>query len=124
MKEAVEWIVGPQIIGLVFLLFGYIQKVSPPKKINNYYGYRSPAAQKNQETWDEANRYSAIRMIKTGAILLVAGVLVTLLVKIIPMPDKIRSITSFVLILASAMGSAISMMSATERHLEKTFDAR
>jgi hypothetical protein len=45
-------------------------------------------------------------------------------VKIIPMPDKIRSITSFVLILASAMGSAISMMSATERHLEKTFDAR
>ncbi|MES2274465.1 MAG: SdpI family protein [Bacteroidota bacterium] len=118
----IQWLIGPQLIGMVFLLVGFIQKKFPPKKINNLYGYRSPAAQKNQQTWDEANRYSAIRMIKTGAFLVLAGLVITLLLQVIPMPAKIKIAIFFLVIIASAMGSAISMMTATERHLEKTFD--
>lgn len=113
---------GPQVIGLVFLIVGYIQKWYPPKKINTIYGYRLPSATKNQQTWDEANRYSAKVMIKTGIFLLIAGLLLTLLIEIIPMPGKIKFALTYLLFLASAMGSVITMITCTERHLEKTFD--
>jgi uncharacterized membrane protein len=118
----IEWVIGPQLIGVVFIIAGYIQKAYPPKKINNYYGYRTPAAMKNQETWDEANSYSARVMIKTGLVLLFAGLVLTFLFQVIPMPPKIKFALTYLMILASAMGSAITMLTSTERHLEKTFD--
>lgn len=121
-KGIMEWVIGPQLIGLVFIIMGYIQKAYPPKKINKYYGYRTPAATKNQETWDEANRYSAGIMIKTGLILLIAGLILTFLLQIIPMPEKIKFALTYLMLLASSMGSAITMLTSTERHLEKTFD--
>lgn len=117
-----QWIIGPQLIGVVFIIAGYIQKTYPPKKINNYYGYRTPAAMKTQETWDEANRYSARVMIKTGFILLVAGFALTFLFQVTPMPQKIKFALTYLMILAAAMGSAIIMLTSTERHLEKTFE--
>ena len=40
-----------------------ILKLFSPKKINNIYGWRSNFAQKNQETWDEAQRYGAKQLI-------------------------------------------------------------
>ena len=49
------------IIALFFLLF-------PPKKINHYYGYRTPQAFRNQRAWDFAQRYSA-RLIFVGELL-------------------------------------------------------
>ncbi|QKJ28546.1 SdpI family protein [Mucilaginibacter mali] len=120
----IEWFIGPQLIGVVFLLAGFIQKKYPPKKINNYYGYRMPSAMKNQETWDEANRFSTAYMIKAGMVLIVTGFLVTLLLYCIPMPQKFKAVTLFLVILAAGMGSAISMIMATEKHLSKTFDDR
>ena len=120
--EKVSWFIGPQLIGVVFLLVGYIQKRFPPKKINNLYGYRLPSAMKNQQTWDEANRYSAIQMIKGGAVLIIAGLLIAVIMVNISMPEKIRAAVMLLTILASTMGSVIYMMTSTERHLEKTFD--
>jgi len=123
MSEGIiQWIIGPQLIGVVFIIAGYIQKTYPPKKINKYYGYRTPAAMKTQETWDEANRYSARVMVKAGFILLVAGLALTVLLNMIPMPEKIKFAITYLMILAAAMGSAIVMLTSTERHLEKTFD--
>lgn len=121
-KGISAWIIGPQLIGVVYFIAGYIQKRFPPKKINNLYGYRTAAATKNQETWDEANRYSALVMIKSGLILLIAGLILSFLFQVIPMPEKIKFALTYLLILASAMGSAIIMLTSTERHLEKTFD--
>lgn len=118
------WIIGPQLIGLIFILAGFIQKTYPPKQINRYYGYRMPSATKNQQTWDEANRYSAIYMIKMGCILLMGGLLVTLLITRIVMPDKVKFALSYLVLLVSAMGSAIAVMLSTEKHLGKTFDPK
>lgn len=118
----IEWFIGPQLIGAVFLLAAFIQQKYPPRKINNYYGYRMPSAMKSQERWDEANRFSAAYMIKAGLVLVIAGFLITLLLYFIPMPQKFKFAALFLTIMASAMGSAIAMIMATERHMERKFD--
>ncbi|WP_445383826.1 SdpI family protein [Robiginitalea sp. IMCC43444] len=45
----------------------------PPKKINHWYGYRTPASQKSQERWDFAQIYSANEFIKAGIVILLLG---------------------------------------------------
>lgn len=40
--------------GLLFLISIIFWKF-PPKKINNFYGYRTPKATQNQQIWDFAN---------------------------------------------------------------------
>ena len=59
----------PSTTGIVFILAGYIMVKFPPKKINPLYGDRTTRSMKNQERWDFSQKYSAIEMIKLGAIL-------------------------------------------------------
>ncbi len=40
------------VVGLVFWTY-------PPKKINEFYGYRTTRSRKSQEAWDFSQRYSA-----------------------------------------------------------------
>jgi uncharacterized membrane protein len=47
------------IIGSSLWPFVVYFKLFPPKKINNFYGYRTKSSMKDQESWDTANRYSA-----------------------------------------------------------------
>ena len=55
------------VIGLVFWMY-------PPKKINEFYGYRTTRSRKSQEAWDFAQRYSAKLMTILGlAALIVAA---------------------------------------------------
>lgn len=120
-KGIVEWIFGPEVIGLILIIMGFIQKTWPPKHINSLYGYRMPSSKQNQETWDEANRYSARYMIKVGASIFVLGIIATILITFIPMPRRIKGAIWFLLMIASAMGSAIALITSTEKHMDKTF---
>ncbi|MTK12016.1 MAG: SdpI family protein, partial [Clostridiaceae bacterium] len=61
------------IFGLVTLGFGIIPKIVRPKQINSWYGYRTTLSMKNQETWDEGNKYSTNQYIIAGVILLILG---------------------------------------------------
>ena len=61
--------------GVIFVITGYIMLKFPPKKINPLYGYRTPNSMKNQERWDFAQRYSALEMIKCGALMCFVGLL-------------------------------------------------
>ena len=55
------------VVGVVFWMY-------PPKKINEFYGYRTTRSRKSQEAWDFAQRYSAKLMTILGlAALIVAG---------------------------------------------------
>lgn len=65
--------VNSLIFGLVTLGFGLIPKMVRPKKINSWYGYRTTMSMKNQDTWDEGNRYYTTQHIIAGIILLVLG---------------------------------------------------
>ena len=47
------------ICPLIFLVVGIVFWKYPPKKINEFYGYRTTRSRKSQEAWDFAQRYSA-----------------------------------------------------------------
>ncbi len=59
--------------GIILLIAGIILKLFSPKKINSFYGWRSNYAQKNQETWDEAQRYGAKQLMYGGIIATIVG---------------------------------------------------
>ena len=56
------------IVGIICLVLGFIFKVLPPRKINCIYGYRTNLSMKNQDVWNEAQKYSAITLIILGFI--------------------------------------------------------
>ena len=66
-------ILANTILGIILLLVGLVFKARPPKKINDFVGYRTARATKNQDAWDEANRYSARLMIRFSLISIAAG---------------------------------------------------
>ncbi len=59
----------PAYVGIAFVLSGLVLYKFPPKKINYFYGYRTPSAMRNQKNWDFSQTYSAIRLIVTGIII-------------------------------------------------------
>ena len=65
-QELVHLVFAP----LMLVIFYYV-KAHQPKKINNFYGYRTPASKRSQATWDFANEYSTEWMIKMMWILMV-----------------------------------------------------
>lgn len=119
-----NWLLGPQLVGAVFILVALIQKRFQPKKINSLYGYRTPLSMKNQQNWDEGNRYSAQLMLKLGVILLLTGLVITPLISLIPMALDARMLLKTGLIVAGAMSTVLILLTFTERHLEKTTDTK
>jgi uncharacterized membrane protein len=111
-------IAGPQMIGVVLLIVGVIFYRYPPKHINSLYGYRMPSAQKSQEIWNEANRYSAICMLKSGLVLVLAGLLITFILKDLIMEPKLKAGLTALFLIASGPIPCIFIIVSTERHLE------
>lgn len=58
--------------GLLFLM-SLIFKVFPPKKINNWYGYRTHKSMQNQDIWDFANSTFNNAFYKYAGISFLAG---------------------------------------------------
>lgn len=100
------------IYGLVTLAFGLIPKVVKPKKINSYYGYRTEMSVKNQETWDEGNKYSSNQYIIAGVILLIIGRL----------SYAIISNKAYLVPLIAFIPVLMLTVFTTDKHLKKVFD--
>ncbi len=45
------------LLGPLMLVFSFIYKQFPPKKINPIYGYRTARSMRSQDAWDCANQY-------------------------------------------------------------------
>ena len=101
------------IFGLVTLGFGIIPKIVKPKKINSWYGYRTALSMKNQETWDEGNKYSTNQYIIAGIILLILGKVGTLV-----LPNK-----AYLVPLIGFIPVLMVTVFTTEKHLKKIFDS-
>ncbi|PIH04121.1 SdpI family protein [Clostridium combesii] len=54
------------ILGIICIAIGFIFKAFPPQKINYIWGYRTILSMKNQDTWNEAHKYSANTFIVLG----------------------------------------------------------
>lgn len=55
------------MLGLVFTIIGFVLMKYPPEHINNSLGYKTPFAMKNEETWNEGNRFC-------GKVLMIGGI--------------------------------------------------
>ncbi|RVU01480.1 SdpI family protein [Mucilaginibacter limnophilus] len=120
--DAEHWIIGPQLIGIILLLAGGVQRCYPPKSINSLYGYRTPTSMKNQQQWTEANCYSAKFMVKAGMVLLIVGIVLSILLGQLDMPDKLRRLITVAGLITSSIAACVLLIVKTEKHLSKTFD--
>lgn len=118
----VDWIMGPQLLGLIFLAAGYIQKTYPPEEINSLYGYRTTRSMANQQTWDEGNKYSTALMIKWAWMFLIAGFALAVIMVFINIDLKVKALIKVGLMLAGAFSLVAILTIYTERHLKKLFD--
>ena len=60
-------------ISALILTVGIVLWMYPPKKINEFYGYRTTRSRKSQEAWDFAQRYSAKLLTIFGFAALIVG---------------------------------------------------
>lgn len=100
----------------ILLIVGLVQLRWPPKKINSFYGYRTPRSMRNQDTWVEANRFSSLLLVRLGMYLLFGGIVVAFLPTMHPMV--------YIAYLLLVLPMAIVLLVATERHLKNVFDER
>lgn len=114
-------IAGPHLIGLVFLIVGSIMRMYPPKYINGMYGYRTNSSMKNQETWDEANRFSARYTQRCGIVLVIIGIISVMILNNVSVPVKVLKWLKPLLTLLPLVIAAILLIVVTERHLKKVF---
>ncbi|MFD2147729.1 SdpI family protein [Mucilaginibacter antarcticus] len=119
-----QWIIGPQLTGIILLILGLVMSRFPPKQINGYYGYRMPSFMKNQQTWDEANRYSATYMVKAGLVTTIIGIVIAGLLATMQTTDDIRAGLSIGSMTVSGLLPAVFVIVATEKHLTKIFGDR
>lgn len=97
--------------GIICLLAGFIMNIFPPKKINDFYGYRSRRSKKNLENWQFAQTFSSKTMIWSSIVLIAVGYLGTL----IEFPRKIAIVIALAIIIAWS----IFLIRRTERALKE-----
>ena len=117
--EYSAFLIGPHLIGLLFIILGLMQKYLPPKKINNWYGYRTATARSSQQLWDEGNRYSANYMIRAGQLVLIFGFILYAGSLYIHAPADVQKIVNYGILFGGAVGIGIFSTIATEKHLKE-----
>ncbi|CAB1250649.1 SdpI family protein [Clostridium sp. WLY-B-L2] len=100
------------VFGLVTMAFGIIPKIVRPKKINSWYGYRTEISMKNQDMWNEGNRYSTNQYILAGIILLILG----------KIGYYFLQGKGYLVPLIGFIPVLMVTVFTTEKHLKKTFD--
>ena len=106
-------IFGILIIGFLQLYFANYFKNNQPKNFNHFYGYRLNSAMKNQDTWQEANKFSADLLVKIAGLYLIFGVICFIL---------IGGKLAFIVANSFFIVEVIALIFLTERHLKKIFD--
>ena len=114
MQSKLLLIAGTQVLAAVFLfIVALLFKLFPPKRINSVYGYRTASSTRDQQTWAEANRYSANVLLGSSG----TNLLVTLLAAVF-----LRGIWVHVVGITSLLVSVAVVVVATERHLTNRVD--
>lgn len=99
--------------GIVFMIASVIGYFYPPKKLNAWLGYRTPASLLSQERWDFAQKFSALVRIKTAPML----ILLSLTGYFFPEGKYVRMFGSLFLIIIWVRYMTV----VTEKELKKRF---
>jgi uncharacterized membrane protein len=103
----------PFLVGIIFIVTALILLRFPPKKINYFYGYRTPASMKSQEAWDFSQKYSATKMLQLGFFLVAISFINLLFV----MSEEISLFIGIGLLILAC----IYMIVTTEKAIKKNF---
>ncbi len=107
------------ILPIILIVFGRLFMTSPPKEINDFYGYRTIMSKKNTETWIFAHKYC-------GKVWFWSGLVITP-ISIIPLFFVLKksivtiSIVGSVVCIVQIIPMIISII-LTEIALRKAFD--
>lgn len=101
------------IMGILFLAAGFYFRLNPPLYIDGSLGYRSKRSTKNEDTWEEANRYAADMLIYAG----IFSTAVALFMYAFE-----RNPTGLVVTVVFSLLSGALFLLLTEFHLMTTFD--
>src|ERR1700761_4819527 len=102
-----NWVIGPQLLGAILCIVGFISIKFPPKKINQLYGYRTASSMKNQQTWDEANYFSSRYLVRLGLILIIIGLLMAAIFSTGIVPLKLENMLRLILLIGTSITSAV-----------------
>lgn len=102
-------LIGP-LMFLISLIFVYF----PPKEINSLYGHRTTISMKNQDTWNEANKRSALMILLVSAI--------TCIFQLIGIIFKFNLDTIFLNATIVLVAGLIMGMLIVEKQLRSIFD--
>jgi len=121
MNYYLSFLLGTQLIGVLFIVIGALQRFLPPKKINRWYGYRTPNARIDQETWDASNRYSAIYMMRLGLLYYVIGTIINAIATLYIEDYDKQTMVKYLVLFAGAIGIGVLSTMATEKYLAAKF---
>lgn len=105
--------VSPAMPGVLFLLLGTLVARFPPKKLNYFYGYRTPRSMRNQDTWTEANQFAPALMIRLAKPCIILGIGCALLIA--------YPAIAFVMA-AATLTIVVLLLVLTEKRLKTLFD--
>lgn len=100
--------IGPLILIITLIFVKY-----PPKKINDFYGYRTSRSMINQDCWDFANKYSTALMWKSAL-----ATCISQLIAIIVLNEESALLTGVIVLIITLLYSVY----LTEKALKKVFD--
>lgn len=101
--------------GAVFIVVGLYMLKNPPRKINDWYGYRSSGSKKSQARWDFAQLFSSRFMMKVGQVLIIISVPAAY--------SKIDPVAGSIISILIILASAIFLIARTERAIRDKFGA-
>ena len=109
------------ISALTLLVVGIVFWKYPPKKINEFYGYRTTLSRKSQEAWDFAQRYGAKLMTMFGLAALVVAAVAHWLRNCLCINSDCLMLYDITITLALPIIVAIPPIVLTELELQKRF---
>lgn len=99
----------------IMILFGKAWQASPPKDINDYYGYRTKRSMLSQDTWNFAHQYFGKLWIWYGVTLIVGSTIAMFIFRSVYEAASIYIIGVQIIILCLPI-------IPTEQQLKKRFD--
>lgn len=107
------------LLPVMMLIFGLILSKRPPKKINSFYGYRTPRSMKNMDTWTFGNQTMGQYWVRYS----ILGYLLTMVFMIVIMNESEEQMAMHSLILTTILLVwMIIPIFITEKKLKMTFD--
>lgn len=81
------------IAGIAYLIAGIILRLLPPRKINFWFGYRTPRSMSDKKIWNFSQKYAGRLLVILGIVSIVSGIIYTTLSSVHPVLELVIGLT-------------------------------